>query len=287
MLHSLLEQEDRGTVRIDYLHDGGTPDSGRRRLARMVSRMGGEIEFHLVPDRWVEGLPIADFTRKATWYRIALDELLPDADRVLWLDVDLLVMDSLQSLWEVPFDGNLIGAVTNVPPGPDREYTERPELGGDRYFNAGVLLFDLAAMRRESVGPELREYAVRHADRLKWRDQDALNEVLHARRLPLHPRWNCMNSVMLFSYAEDYFSPGQVEEARRNPAIRHFEGPLFNKPWHLLADATNRRQYVRQRRRTPWPLVLPEGCSRRNLARYIRGRIIGVLRSTRRLLRRG
>jgi lipopolysaccharide biosynthesis glycosyltransferase len=285
MLHSLLEHDGDADVRIDYLHDQTTSSSGRRRLAAMVSRMGGEIAFHLIPDRWVEGLPIKDFTRKATWYRIALDALLPDLDRILYLDADLLVRDSVLPLWRTPLDGHLIGAVTNVPPGPDRAYTERPELGGDPYFNAGVLLMDLGAIRRESLGPVLREYAVTHAARLKWRDQDALNEVLHARRLPLHPRWNCMNSVMHFSSAADYFTAEELQEARRHPAIRHFEGPSFNKPWHLLAAEESRREYLQHRRQTPWPYFLPEGCTPLNLARYGRRQAGSVRRALRRRLK--
>src|SRR5690242_15659523 len=100
MLHSLLEHEHGHPVSIDYLHGDDTSSSGRRRLAAMVEAMGGAIAFHHIDDKWVEGLPIKDFTRKATWYRISLDELLPDAERILYLDVDLLVRDSLLPLWQ-------------------------------------------------------------------------------------------------------------------------------------------------------------------------------------------
>ncbi len=217
----------------------------------MVFQAGGEITFHAVPDRWVEGLPIKDFTRKATWYRIALDELLPDADRVLWLDADLLVKDSLSRCGH-PTDGHISGQSQMSRPVQTGSTRSAPNLGVTCISMPGYLLVDLAAMRHEGTGPDLREFAVR-AHQLKWRDQDVLNEVLHGQRLALHPRWNCMNSVMQFSYASDYFPGGMVEEARRSPAIRHFEGPSFSKPWHLLADEENRRQYIHHRRQTPWP----------------------------------
>ena len=267
MLHSLLET-NRG-VHIDYLHGDDTSAAGRSRLAKMVRQMGADIAFHAVSDSWVEGLPVHDFTLKATWYRIALDELLPDTERVLYLDVDLFVRESLVPLWEMSLEGNVIAAVTNVPPTPDRSYTERPELGGDRYFNAGVLVMDLAAMRREGIGDHLRRFARENAYRLRWRDQDALNEVLHARRLPLHPRWNCMNSVMRFTYVTDYFEPSEVEEARTHPAIRHFEGPDANKPWHLLGERDGWKQYKCQRRHTPWPRARREGVTPSNVIRYL------------------
>lgn len=128
---------------------------------------------------------------------------------------------------------------------------------------------DLAAMRREGIGDQLRSFARENAARLRWRDQDALNEVLHARRLPLHPRWNYMNAVMNFTYVHEYFDARELDEARANPAIRHFEGPELNKPWHLLSDREGWVQYRHHRRQTPWPRVQRTGVTPRNLVRYL------------------
>ena len=65
----------------------------REALAAMVEREGGRISFVEVADEKVAGFPIEGFTRKATWYRVFLPELVPDADRVLYLDADLIVLD--------------------------------------------------------------------------------------------------------------------------------------------------------------------------------------------------
>ena len=274
MLRSLLAASPDAHIAIDYLHGGDTSVRERELISGMVRAAGGEIAFHHVDDRWVAGLPIKGFTRKATWYRIALDELLPDADRVLYLDADLLVEESVAPLWDMELGDSVLAAVSNVPELHEKPYVERPELGGDPYFNAGVLLLDLAAIRHEGLGERLRRHAVQHAARLRWRDQDALNEVLHDRRLALHPRWNCMNAVMLFDWADEYFAPGEVEQARRRPAIRHFEGPTFNKPWHLLAEPAGSAAYRRHRLETPWPRFRPTGCTPANLARYLRRRLV-------------
>ncbi len=268
MLHSLLSHHQGTEVHIDYMHGDDTSEEGRRRLAGMVSRMGGEIAFHEVDDARVEGLPVAGFTGKATWYRIFLDELLPNASRILYLDLDLLVKGSLLQLWNTSLEGNVIGAVTNVPPPMYRAYTERPELGGDRYFNVGVALMDLELIRREAIGNQLRTHARRHARRLMWRDQDVINEVLHARRLPLHPKWNCMNSILWFEAAAEYFDPEVLSEARRDPVIRHFEGPVSGKPWHVLGDIDGRRLYDHHRRETPWSRVHRIGWTPMNVLRY-------------------
>ena len=95
MLHSLLVGNASSPVRVDYLHGADTSASGRAKLRSMVEAMGAEIVFQSVPDSWVRGLPTKDFTRKATWYRLFLPDLLPDAQRVIYLDADLLVLDSI------------------------------------------------------------------------------------------------------------------------------------------------------------------------------------------------
>jgi lipopolysaccharide biosynthesis glycosyltransferase len=259
MLHSLLWHHQNRPVLIDFLHCDDTSPRSRRRLAAMVSEMGGELRYHSIPDAWVTGLPVVGFTRKATWYRIWLERLLPDADRVLYLDVDLIVMDSLEELWKLPLEGRVLAAVTNVPPPHEIAYVERPELG--------VLIIDLDRIRREDVGEELRRFSVTNAERLKWRDQDALNEVLHARRLPLHPRWNFMNAMRVYPYATEYFEASELQEARWRPAIWHFEGPDLNKPWHVLCDPRQRRLYARHRARTPWRRAPLTGWTPTNIAR--------------------
>lgn len=273
MLHSVLVTQRGADVRIHYLHGPDMTQRQRARLAGMVDRLGGTVDFVYVGDNEIAGLPTKGFTRKATWYRIFLPELLPTVDRLLYLDADLLVTDDLSPLWELDLRDRYLGAVTNVI---EPEYADRPAALGltpDSYFNAGVLLLNLAAMRRDGCTEALRRFGVDEAPRLLWRDQDALNVVLGSRRLPLRPRWNCMNSVMFLPWAADVFDAGALAEARENPAIRHFEGPAHNKPWHLLCERELRELYFEHRRRTPWPLVRRDGVTPRNVARRVRRRV--------------
>jgi lipopolysaccharide biosynthesis glycosyltransferase len=268
MLHSALDARDGLGVTIHYLHGDDVSARARRRLARMVEANDGAIEFLHIPDRRLDGLPTRGFTRRATWYRIFLPELL-GADRVLFLDSDTIACDSLAPLWRTDLDGNYVGAVTNVWQWNDVGRELRLGLPEGSYFNAGVLLMDLGRMRADGCSTALLEYGTRQAPELSFRDQDALNVVLGDRRLPLHPRWNCMNSILLFGSSVEVFGADAVAEARRNPAIRHFEGPSVNKPWHLLCERGMREVYFDHRRQTPWPRVRPEGVTPANVVRRL------------------
>jgi lipopolysaccharide biosynthesis glycosyltransferase len=269
MVHSVIAAHPDDDVHIHYLHGPDFPRPARDRLGPWARSLGASLEFILIPDNRLDGVPTRGFTRKATWYRVFLPELLPGRDRVLYLDADLIVMEHLGRLYEDPRLGeHCLGAVTNVFQHND---AGRPaELGlpsSSVYFNAGVLLMNLEAMRADRSSRELIAYARANADLISFRDQDALNVVLGERRLDLHPRWNCMNSFYVFDYAADVFPEGQLEEAMANPAVRHFEGPAINKPWHYLCDRELRELYAEHRAHTPWPRVRREGRTPRNMLR--------------------
>jgi lipopolysaccharide biosynthesis glycosyltransferase len=277
MLHSLLSQDDGTKKQIHYLHGPGLPPDDREALGEMVESNGGRISFRAIPDSACAGLPTAKFFGRVIWYRVFLPELLKDSDRVLFLDVDLIITDSLSPLWETNLQGSYVGAVTNVlPPSLGRRLVGRGfDLG--KYFNSGVLLMDLGLMRRDACMAAVRDYALTHADRLIMPDQDALNAVLGENRFPLHPRWNCMTSFFVYPWSSELLGAQELQEAKSDPAIRHFEGRA--KPWHYTGDRDSLRLYARHRRQTPWPNFKIEGITPVNALRRV-----GILNKLRRRL---
>src|SRR3954447_19810145 len=161
MLHSVLARNREHEVHVHYMHGPDISAAEERRIVEMIEREGGAISFLRVPDSEVEGLPTKDFTRKATWYRIFLPELLPDVDRLLYLDSDLIVVDLLAPLWAIDLTGYWVGAVTNVF---QPNHLHRPAAlglaGPHVYFNAGVLLMNLAEMRRDRRTEALLRYGI-------------------------------------------------------------------------------------------------------------------------------
>jgi lipopolysaccharide biosynthesis glycosyltransferase len=280
MLHSVLAHSGDYDVRVHYLHGPGLPDGDRGKLARMIADQGGEVSFQAVPGDLCEGLPTHGFTLEATWYRIFVPDLLPEVDRILFLDADLLALRPLAELWETDVSEHYLAAVTNVFQAD--HLFRAAQLGFDQpetYFNAGVMLLNLDLMRRDGCAAAMRDYGLAHGRELMFRDQDVLNAVLAGRRLALHPRWNCMNSFEAFPWAAYVFGASALAQATGEPAVRHFEGPDANKPWHRACSASQRELYFEERRATPWPAVDMEGEGEaaaplgRRLARRVRRRL--------------
>jgi lipopolysaccharide biosynthesis glycosyltransferase len=273
MLHSAAVNSGPHRLHVHYLHGSKFPRRSVRRIERMLGELNVLTTFHEVAPEAVDGLPVVEMFTAAMWYRIFLPELLPGVDRILYLDVDTLAVDRLDPLWEIDLSGSWLGAVTNVF---QENHLHRPAsiglAGPEVYFNSGVLLMNLDEMRRDACTAELVRVARAGGPELEWPDQDVLNLVLGSRRLALHPRWNFMNS-MRFPQAAPVFGGDVLEEARASPAIRHFEGPGDNKPWHRDCERVDRELYFRHRADTPWPRVRLVPPRRDRLRTAYRGRL--------------
>jgi lipopolysaccharide biosynthesis glycosyltransferase len=256
---SFLEHRGGLQLHVHYLHSPSLTGDERSLFEHFIEQAGGTVSLVAVSDERIEALPAAfNHVTAAMWYRIFLPSLLPDVQRVLYVDADTLAMDDVRPLWQAGLGGKTLGAVTNVFEPWNAGYPQALGLSHP-YFNSGVLLLDLERMRATGAADEVHRYAVEHHSELTWPDQDALNVVLGDERVELNPRWNCMNSLFAFESANDVFGAEAAAEARALPGVRHFEGPSVNKPWHFLCTAPHRDEYFRQRARTPWPRVRIEG----------------------------
>jgi lipopolysaccharide biosynthesis glycosyltransferase len=274
MLHSLLSQDHGARVEVAFLHGPDMRAGQRSRLAGMVDGLGGRIDFVEVNDPRLDGLRPMHWAPPATWYRVFLPELLPDEDRIVYLDTDTIVLDSLAPLRDLDLGGRQQAAVTNVLM---REHEHRIELldlpERRSYFNCGVMVINLERWRSDGATQALLDFALENPYKIGWGDQDAINVVLPD-RVPLHPRWNCTNAIMAFPWGDEVIDAAELELARREPAIRHFEGPTVNKPWHLLCEQPMRELYFEHRRETPWPHCRRQGMTPANLARWLRRKLL-------------
>ncbi len=253
MLNSVLDHAGGLSVTVHFMH---APDLDRdvlEGLARVVAAKGGRFEPVRVPDDWVAGLYASERITRVAWYRSLLPQLLADIGRVLYLDCDVLAVDCLRPLWETALDGCYAAAVRNVfEPALAKRHLALGLPPDQPYFNSGVLLMNLALMRRDRCTDRILAHAREHGARLIWVDQDSVNYVLGTRCRLLHPRWNCQNSLFYWRHAGEAFPPGEAAEATRKPALLHFEGPGLAKPWDPLCKHPWRAYYHFNLAQTPW-----------------------------------
>ena len=181
-------------------------------------------------------LQLAEHLTPVTYYRLLLPRLLPERDeRVIYLDCDILVNTDLGELWEHPLGDRSLAAVA------DPEFQSWARLGIDPsggYFNAGVLLLDLAAIRRDQSFDAALRFSQEHPEALTWSDQCALNKVFSQQWATLDTRWNYQHAAMV----RDARSLGLKQAvAIASRSIVHFNN--YNRPWLPESWHPLQRQY--------------------------------------------
>lgn len=254
VIRSCVLAQPEAALCFEVLHDSSLSSASKDGLRAAANAPASSIRFHDVAEGDLSGLPSTAHFGTVVWLRLFLPDLLRDRTRAIYLDSDVLVMARLEALWETPLEGLPIGAVSNVVEPVVRQHVESLGVrypGG--YFNSGVLLMDLERMRSEDASRALLSAAVVLRSNLVWPDQDVLNSVFVRRWKPLHPRWNAQNSFWAWKeWATDVFGGNTLDEARRDPSIRHFEGPGLCKPWHYLCPYPGRKDYRRVLAGTAW-----------------------------------
>jgi len=250
-----------GALALNFrvLADGITPESCRK--IRESCPPQTNIEFiDFQNQTWPHPEDSAvRYLSRASCLRALIEQSIPESvERVLYLDTDLLVLDDVEGLWRLPLDeGSAFAAVVDavVPShgayrkGPDAHPRADDDLP---YFNAGVLLIDMAVWRAEAIGRRTLDVLAAPGGVLPYADQDALNYVAAGMWTALDPAWNCP--------AECYYRRWDLPSRFRNPLpysnvepkILHFCGK--DKPWR--SDYPFRvgwRAYRRVRDRTAWP----------------------------------
>lgn len=196
-----------------------------------------------------------------TYYRFLIQEVLPFYDKVLYLDSDLVVEGDVAELFDTDLGDSALGAVRDVDfagnvsyrDGKRRAYAHEILGMADPYdyFQAGVLLLNIAAMRRLHPVDEWLRLACN--EQLIYNDQDVLNAECEGHVTYLGSSWNVMTDFAGRAERVFSFAPARMfqayQQARRNPRIVHYAG--VEKPWNAVGTDQSER-YWRYARETPF-----------------------------------
>lgn len=185
----------------------------------------------------------------ASFFRLLLPELLPDASRCIYLDCDVLVLDDLQKLWAEAGPDAPLCAVREIQ--KEAELLHTAILGTPDYFNSGVLVLNLDLWRAHQYTDACFRLATSGDPRLTLQDQDVLNLIFRDNTCFLDMRWNLLGSVF-DSRASNvrFFSRTEWLRLRDHPGIAHFASK--NKPWNLAMQQHWSLAYWQRVMKSPW-----------------------------------
>ena len=183
------------------------------------------------------------------YYRLELHNLLPNVDRVIWMDGDTAVFEDLTELITLDMKGNYImGFLDSIP-----EAIERFNIKNATVLCSGVLLMDLNALRNNNMTEKFTKFMIEEKEKINQHDQTVINVVCQGKIAPLPPKYG------IWSFeAEKYalmhnnrqrphlrYNKDEFVKAYYHPAILHYvwpkpfwkkKRPIFNKEWWNYAQ---------------------------------------------------
>ena len=236
-----------------YILDNKISQTNKQRL----NTLRGQYAFKLTYLPLDEKLFARCDTKHVNWTlsifgRYLIPRLIP-ADKVLYLDCDVMVRGSLWELWQTDLDGYYLAGAPDYNVMQRGRLKERfgPDFKVEEYVNSGVLLINNKKWREEKLFETLLDYSVKNAALLQWPDQDAINFICRQHKKMLPDRYNVMGHL----YKPDLFLTHprfrQIIKEREKPVIRHFH------PWKKNLFIPLREEYLALMRISPWADQLP------------------------------
>ena len=254
--------------------DGGLKESSKDSLLQSWAAPNVKVQWLRPPVEQIADLKTENHLNLVTYLRLFMPTLLPpEQSRVIFLDADLLIQKDITPLWTVELGDAPLAAVNDYftpylntyetigrPSMCDRHpdkcfpvpnYQELGLKGTAGYFNAGVMVVNLAKWRKLDVLSRATELVRRHWEHVRYCDQYALNVLFSEQWLPLDPRWN--QNSNLWKWGDPLagaFEPQLYRSLRDDPWIVHFT--WLTKPWHYNSTHPSTRKFFKVMDRTAW-----------------------------------
>ena len=250
MLRSLTENMRRYSRAVVWVLDGGISRANKRRILKSLPTGVLSVSWVKPDHNRLKSMPVFGHVTICTYYRLLLGELLPQSvHKVIYLDVDAIVLGDIGELWDIPMNGGILLAVAE--PGKIvsqsdglRMYEDLHLLPDAPYFNAGILVIDCEQWRQKNLFVVATEFVRKYRHLIQWHDQDVLNAILAGLWGTLPQKWNTRVHHLWEGAFQDLLSAGS------GVGIIHFASAI--KPWDFGAKHPADDYYFHWVDKTAW-----------------------------------
>jgi lipopolysaccharide biosynthesis glycosyltransferase len=177
-----------------------------------------------------------------TYFKILLPSIIPDINKILYIDSDIIVIRDLAELWNVDISDYYVAGAYDIS-------SKFRTLGVSVYINAGLLLMNLENMRKDNMEKTLFKFMAEHGDLIDAVDQDLINCTMQGKIKIISDRLNYQYCVPTVKTRVD--KPEYIRRPPENIAVLHFAGR--KKPWNSYEIKEKySKEYFDNFRLTPW-----------------------------------
>ncbi|KAF1295211.1 glycosyl transferase [Enterococcus sp. JM4C] len=234
-LLSIHHNNPHQTFRVWLIHES-IPEQELGALSSFLIDLGHELQPVTVDGSiWTNAPTVARYP-KEMYFRLLAGEILPThLTKVLYLDPDILVINSLTELWETPIDDAMFAAARHTGLLDVSTPLNKVRLDLEHgYYNSGVLLMNLTMMREKVRWEDISATIEKYDAQLFLPDQDILNYLYGKYTVEVpEERWN-YDARMYTSYLARSLRKHDIHWVMEHTSILHFCGRP--KPWDPRND---------------------------------------------------
>lgn len=188
-----------------------------------------------VDENMFKDAPITERYPREMYFRIFAAKLLPkDIDKILYLDPDLVIINSIKSFYNLDLTGKYFAGATHISKQVNLINEVRLNMPSEsEYINSGVLLMNLDLLRKEQNEQEVYDYIEENTIKLVLPDQDVINGLYADKMITVDASKYNLGE---FYYKKIKYLPLSKQEkvdlkwVVNNTCIIHYYGR--NKPWN-------------------------------------------------------
>ena len=177
----------------------------------------------------------------AAYYRLLLHKFLPNVDKIIYSDVDIIYRKDLQNAWMFDMGENVIAGVKGLAMNISEKWNSLIKNFPDRkeeffglqgkYINSGFLVLDLKKIRNLNIDDN--KFIKMSQKHYEYQDQDIINLVYRNKIAFLPLEYNFITYTSDKDYeqaiAENIITKHEIDIAQNSPVTVHYAG---EKPWN-------------------------------------------------------
>lgn len=232
LLSSIKENHTRDKINI-FILNKDLKQKEKNKIKTCFNNTNIYIKFITINDNEINNFPVLEKRYPVEiYFRLFATKYLPkNIDRILYMDVDTIVINPLEDFYNMDFDGNLFIGATHVNNFFKKFNQLRLKLPKDSdYINSGVLLMNIKQLRNVDIENDVKQYIKNNKGKLLLPDQDLLN-ALYGNRIKLvsYLKYN-LGDKTIKQYNRFNKEKIDIDWIKKNTVIIHYYGR--NKPWN-------------------------------------------------------
>lgn len=233
---SIMENKNPETKYDFYImHPSEFQEENKEKLKSLASKYEGcAINLIDMQGRYVSA-NLSEYITTPAYYRLALSEVLPDIDKIIWLDGDTITFTDLTEMYNINMRSRYYDGFLDYPGQDDFSSLN------NHYICSGVMLVNLKSLRNDGIAAKFDRFIEKNNDKLAKHDQTTINAVCGVKNGILPAKYGIFNSFQTTEVAKDYnsilnaknkYSREELGEAFEHPAVLH----VTYKPWKSVME---------------------------------------------------